>query len=50
VLGDLVAIARGGGSTWGPLPAAGPSTGDLVAPPARESLMTASGIHYPIDD
>ncbi len=50
VLGDLVAIARGGGSTWGPLPAAGPVTGDPVAPPARESLMTASGIHYPIDD
>ena len=50
VLGDLVAIARGVGSTWGPLPAAGPTTGDPLAPLARESLMTASGIHYPIDD
>jgi len=50
VLGDLIAIARGGGSTWGPRPAA---TGPSVAPAeARQGsyLETASGVRYPIDD
>ena len=50
VLGDLVAIARGAGSTWGPRPAAGADRIDTVAPPARDVLTAASGIRYPIDD
>jgi len=50
VLGDLVAVAREAGSTWGPRrPATGPSRG-AGAVPAREVLVTASGIRYPIDD
>jgi homoserine dehydrogenase len=50
VLGDLVAIARGAGSTWGPRSAAGTARINTVAPPARDLLTTASGIRYPIDD
>jgi homoserine dehydrogenase len=50
VLGDLMAIARGAGSTWGPRrEAAGPSGGPLRRPDA-EVLQTSSGIRYPIDD
>jgi homoserine dehydrogenase len=50
VLGDLLAIARGVGSTWGARgEAAGPSGGH-VSRPAGEILETASGIRYPIDD
>ncbi len=48
VLGDLLAIARLGGSTWaGHLTAepAGP-----VAPPRFETFEARSGIRYPIDD
>jgi homoserine dehydrogenase len=51
VLGDLVAIARGVGSTWGSRPATGPASAtEAIPPPAREVLTTASGIRYPIDD
>ena len=50
VLGDLVAIARGAGSTWGPRSAAAVARIDTVAPPVREVLEATSGIRYPIDD
>jgi homoserine dehydrogenase len=50
VLGDLVAIARGAGSTWGPRAAGGAARIEAVAPPARDVLTAASGIRYPIDD
>jgi homoserine dehydrogenase len=50
VLGDLMAIARGAGSTWGPRgEAAGPS-GGAVRRPNAEVLQTSGGIRYPIDD
>jgi homoserine dehydrogenase len=50
VLGDLVAVAREVGSTWGPRrPAIAPSYG-VVARPAGEVLETAAGIRYPLDD
>jgi homoserine dehydrogenase len=50
VLGDLIAVARGAGSTWGPRPAAAGPNGGEVAPPERSVLTAASGIRYPIDD
>lgn len=50
VLGDLIAIARSAGSTWGARPPAGTTGPDRVEPPAREHLAAASGIRYPIDD
>jgi homoserine dehydrogenase len=50
VLGDLVAVAREVGSTWGPRrPAIAHSYG-VVARPAGEVLETAAGIRYPLDD
>ena len=49
VLGDLVAIAAGSGSTWGPRPAAHSST-DRVPAPIREAFRVHSGIAYPMDD
>jgi homoserine dehydrogenase len=50
VLGDLLAIARSAGSTWGARPAARDAGEDRVEPPDREHLTAASGIRYPIDD
>jgi homoserine dehydrogenase len=50
VLGDLMAVARGAGSTWGPRPPALAPTDDPVVAPARDVLVAASGIRYPIDD
>jgi homoserine dehydrogenase len=50
VLGDLLAIARGAGSTWGGRPAAAGPSGRPVAPPDRAVLTATSGIRYPIDD
>ncbi len=50
VLGDLIAIARGAGSTWGPRPAATGPTGDPVHAPAREVIEMRDGVRYPIDD
>jgi homoserine dehydrogenase len=50
VLGDLIAIARGAGSTWGPRPAATGPSGDPVHAPAREVLEMRDGVRYPIDD
>ena len=50
VLGDLMAVARGAGSTWGPRPAATGPTGEAIARPDRPVLTAASGIRYPIDD
>jgi len=51
VLGDLIAIAREAGSTWGPRRPA-PATRDRgdVPRPAGEVLHASSGIRYPIDD
>ncbi len=50
VLGDLIAIARGGGSTWGPRPSAsGASEAPAEARPGP-FLETTSGVRYPIDD
>jgi homoserine dehydrogenase len=49
VLGDIIAVARGAGSTWGPRAQAA-AADDVVARPAGEVLTTASGIRYPIDD
>lgn len=47
VLGDLIAIARGAGSTWAGLPAA---EGSLPAsdPPATETFDAPSGTRYPV--
>ena len=50
VLGDLMAVARGAGSTWGPRPPAGAASGEPVAPRPGAFLETASGVRYPIDD
>jgi homoserine dehydrogenase len=49
VLGDLVAIAAGAGSTWGPRPPAAAATG-LISAPVRDVLRVRSGIAYPVDD
>jgi homoserine dehydrogenase len=51
VLGDLIAIARAAGSTWGPRPSAPPSrdAGGTTRPDG-EVLHAASGVRYPIDD
>ena len=51
VLGDLIAIARQAGSTWGPRPPARAAhdDGDTTRP-TGEVLHAASGIRYPIDD
>ena len=50
VLGDLMAIARGVGSTWDSRPPAGGPTGEPVPPRPSAFLETASGVRYPIDD
>ncbi|MFL5678301.1 MAG: homoserine dehydrogenase [Chloroflexota bacterium] len=50
VLGDLVAVAREAGSTWGPRRPAGGSEQRDVARPIADFLETASGIRYPVDD
>jgi homoserine dehydrogenase len=49
VLGDLVAIAAGAGSTWGHRPPAAAATGAITAP-VRDVLRARSGIAYPMDD
>jgi len=50
VLGDLLAIARGEGSTWGPRrPATTPAAGG-VSRPDGEVFVASSGVRYPIDD
>ena len=50
VLGDLIAVARGAGSTWGPRPPAIAPTERPVRRPEADVLEAASGIRYPIDD
>ncbi len=50
VLGDLMAVARGTGSTWGPRPSAGGPDGEPLAARSGAFLETASGRRYPIDD
>ena len=50
VLGDLIAIARGAGSTWAARRAATRAIGEPVARPDRPVLAAASGVGYPIDD
>jgi homoserine dehydrogenase len=49
ILADLMAIARGAGSTWGSHPVA-TTVGDRIMAPPRAALTTAAGIEYPIDD
>jgi homoserine dehydrogenase len=46
VLGDLLAIARGGGSTWAGLPEAG--RGRIASLEREESFTAPSGARYPI--
>lgn len=50
VLGDLVAIARGQGSTWAGLPAATGRSGLAVRPVAGECVAAPSGACYPVGD
>jgi len=50
VLGDLVAIARGLGSTWAGLPAATSLSGIAVRPVAGECAAAPSGACYPTGD
>lgn len=50
VLGDLIAISRAAGSTWGPRPVAIDAGGDPVGAPRRDQLAVARGIRYPLDD
>ncbi len=47
VLGDLVAIARGGSSTWAGLPAAVERSAIAVRAPAGETFEAPSGACYP---
>jgi len=46
VLGDLMAIARGGGSTWAGLPEAG--RGRVAILSREESFAAPSGVRYPV--
>ena len=50
VLGDMIAVAREAGSTWGPRREARAPSGDPVSRPEAGLLEVASGIRYPIDD
>jgi homoserine dehydrogenase len=50
VLGDLIAVARQIGSTWGARPPATAWAGSRPSGPSREVLQTTSGVRYPIDD
>jgi homoserine dehydrogenase len=50
VLGDLIALARGAGSTWGPRRPATAAQARDVSRPAVDWLQVASGIRYPVDD
>ena len=50
VLGDLIAIARGAGSTWGPRPAATGPSDEPVRIPSRDVIEMRDGVRYPIDD
>ena len=50
VLGDLIAVARGAGSTWGSRPVAVAAASDAVSRPRGDVLTTTSGVRYPIDD
>jgi homoserine dehydrogenase len=50
VLGDLIAVARAAGSTWGPRREARAPSGDAVVRPDTDLLDTVGGIRYPIDD
>jgi homoserine dehydrogenase len=50
VLGDLVAIARGLGSTWAGLAPATERSGLAVRAPAAETVTGPSGARYPVGD
>ena len=50
VLGDLIAVAREMGSTWGPRRAAIRVAAGEVGRPIGDVLETASGVRYPTDD
>ena len=48
VLGDLVAIARGGSSTWAGLPPAVERSAIRVVPPRGAAFQAPSGVCYPL--
>jgi homoserine dehydrogenase len=50
VLGDLMAIARGAGSTWGGLPAVTVISDEPLVHRHGATFEASSGIRYPIDD
>lgn len=50
VLGDLMAIARGAGSTWGGLSAVTVRSDEPVGRPHGATFEASSGVRYPIDD
>jgi homoserine dehydrogenase len=51
VLGDLIAVARGAGSTWGARPVASAWSGrDGIAAPQAPCFEASSGVRYPLDD
>jgi homoserine dehydrogenase len=50
VLGDLMAVARAAGSTWGPRREGRAPSGDAVVRPDTDLFDAAGGIRYPIDD
>jgi homoserine dehydrogenase len=50
VLGDLIAVARELGSTWGPRRAAVRALDGDLTRPVGDVFETSGGIRYPIDD
>ncbi len=50
VLADLLAVARGSGSTWGSRREAAPPAAGTVSRPVGALFETTSGIRYPLDD
>jgi homoserine dehydrogenase len=50
VLGDLLAVARGEGSTWGPRPSPTDRAEGDISRPEAEVLEASSGVRYPLDD
>ena len=50
VLGDLLAVTRRTGSSWGSHGPASASSGERVSRPVSNVLQTSAGVRYPIDD
>jgi homoserine dehydrogenase len=50
VLGDLLAVARGEGSTWGPRPAVSGQAEHAISRPEAQVFVASSGVRYPLDD